>query len=157
MATWTELLSGALVAGERGECYGVHWTALNAKGEAEEMREMLLDLPHHPNIHRVTGVIVLTGDDPAAATIPPGGLLLVCKGGRMSSGASGPITPGAGVQRDTVQPWRVTPVLGDAGTAPPPLIIAPSPGTWPATLDGAAWPPKVETVTDKPLIILGDK
>jgi hypothetical protein len=137
MATWTELLSlpapGCGVVITRGP---------------EDVRELLLDLPFHPNASAVREIHLLLDE---------GRTLKIRLASPMASGASGPITPGAGVQRDTVQPWRVTPALGDAGAAPTPLVIDPPPGTWPALLDGAAWPPKVETVTDKPLIILGDK
>jgi len=157
MATWTELLDPRDV--ETDHVF-----------PAETLRELLIDLPWHPNLGRVV-CVTITLDTRARVRV---GLDSLDPGKRMTSGASGPITPGAGVQRDTVQPWRMTPVLGDAGhldagalaqainTPPAPDGPAAQVLAGARLLDGNGatlhqWPPKVETVTDKPLIILGDK
>lgn len=139
MATWTELI-GAATADDGHDADRVVLPG--------ELRELLLDLPHHPSLCRLRAVTLhLDGGCELTLDLPAGE--------SMASGASGPIAPGAGVQRDTVQPWRVTTVLGDAGT--PNIVPASEVGLGAGWLDGLTWAPKVETAPEKSPIILETK
>lgn len=141
MATWTEILERATPDGPR---------AVDVTPEG--LRDLLLDLPYHPNLACVRSITVEVNTGMAVQLRLPGDE-------SMASGASGPITPGAGVQRDTVQPWRVTPVLGDAGVEA--VRAASETGLGVGWLEGIKFYPPGETTRrladDKPLIILGDK
>lgn len=104
MPTWTELIG----------CADANPGKVERCLSPDDMYELLVDLPHHPNVLRVREVLV---------TLDSGDCIeLSLKGGRMSSGASGPILPNAADGRDFVQPWRVTPVLGNAGAPSEPVI-----------------------------------
>lgn len=154
MATWTELF-GRVPENKPGASDVV------VDMPAAEIRELLLDLPHHPNIGEVVGVIVELRDKRAVQLWLP-------RGESMASGATAPgakptTTVPALHQRHVRNVLSSAPVTAytddlEPGQAPPPAApTAVGPSVTPSAgwLDGLTYKP-AEKTSPGGIILPGD-